>query len=683
MFFKLAFRNGRKSRKENGLFFSTLLITVIAFYIILSLPNQDVMIFLQQMESDAVKRLISMLPLFFGAALVILFFLVYYAGKYQMQRRRHEFGLYLMMGMRRRTLFLLLLAEDLYSSIFPLIIGLPVAVLLSELISLVTARIAGMGVIGHRFSFSPEAALLTAAGFLLIKLAAFLILSGRVARQEIGSLLVEMPEGVKRQLPGPVYGAAAAAGLICLGAAWWMASTGISWLNLGRMGVTLLLGLCGTWLLFFGLRFVMNIFAKRGDKGGRLQVFHFRQLEETVIRCYGTLAVSSLLILASLCCFGAGAAIMRFYGDSEPHVLDYTFDGDMQDISEVEKKLSAQRLDTAFFSLFEMRVGYIRTTEDYDNAFRMDSVLEAISGMADSEEKQQLENILMYADYPHIISLSGYNQLLEAAGLPQISLEKGEAGVYMDGTFAREEERKIMDELLASEPAADLDGTMYRLAGNVQSVNLVTDDSITLSFALILPDEDFEYYTQGEYTVYLDGVLKKGEGESLMSAIMDMNSRLDQNGIIYESYLQNMGRQMFYIAAAGYITIYLAVVFLIIANTVIGVQFLMSQRRTGRRYQTLSRLGASYRELCRAAGRQVNWYFGIPAFVAAVSSMFGVRALLMGILSSRTRSAIGEVMWISVLMILFLCVIECIYMAVVKRSCNRYLLAVMEPEREE
>ena len=374
---------------------------------------------------------------------------------------------------------------------------------------------------------------------------------------------------------------------------------------------------------------------------------------------------------------------MRFYGDSEPHVLDYTFDGDMQDISEVEKKLSAQRLDTAFFSLFEMRVGYIRTTEDYDNAFRMDSVLEAISGMADSEEKQQLENILMYADYPHIISLSGYNQLLEAAGLQQISLEKGEAGVYMDGTFAREEERKIMDKLLASEPAADLDGTMYRLAGNVQSVNLVTDDSITLSFALILPDEDFEYYTQGEYTVYLDGVLKKGEGESLMSAIMDMNSRLDQNGIIYESYLQNMGRQMFYIAAAGYITIYLAVVFLIIANTVIGVQFLMSQRRTGRRYQTLSRLGASYRELCRAAGRQVNWYFGIPAFVAAVSSMFGVRALLMGILSSRTRSAIGEVMWISVLMILFLCVIECIYMAVVKRSCNRYLLAVMEPEREE
>lgn len=683
MFFKLAFRNSRRSRKENGLFFSSLLVTIIAFYIILSLPNQDVMLFLKEMESDAVNRLIAMIPLFFGAALVILFFLVYYAGKYQLQRRKHEFGLYLMMGMRRRTLFFLLLAEDLYSSIFSLVIGLPVAVLLSEVISLVTARIAGMGVIGHRFSFSPEAALLTAAGFLLIKLAAFLILSGRIARQEIAGLLEELPEGVKKQFSGAVYGAAVAAGAGCLGTAWWMAASGLAWTGLDKMGLTLLLGLCGTWLLFFGLRFVMNFFVKRGEKSGGLQVFHFRQLEETVIHCFGALAVSSLLILAALCCFGAGAAIMRFYGDSEPHVLDYTFDGDQQDISEVRKTLAAQGLDAGFSSLFEMKVGHIQTTEDYENAFRMDSVTESISRLEDSEEKQRLQNILMYYEYPYIISLSSYNQLLDAAGLPQLSLEKGQAGIYMDSGFAYEGERKIMNGILKTEPEAELDGSVYRLAGEVQSVNLVTDSSITLSFALILPDEDFEYYTQGNYTVYLDGILEKGEGESLMSAIMDMNRELDSAGIFYESYLQNMGRQMFYVAAAGYITIYLAVVFLIIANTVIGVQFLMGQRKSGRRYQTLSRLGASYGELCRASGRQVNWYFGIPAGVAALSSVFGVRALLLGLLSSRTRSDIGEVMWISVIMILFLCVIECIYMAAVRRSCSRWLLTVMEPEREE
>ena len=37
-------------------------------------------------------------------------------------------------------------------------------------------------------------------------------------------------------------------------------------------------------------------------------------------------------------------------------------------------------------------------------------------------------------------------------------------------------------------------------------------------------------------------------------------------------------------------TLYLAIVFLVVANTIVGVQFLMSQQKTGRRYQTLIRL---------------------------------------------------------------------------------------------
>ena len=46
--------------------------------------------------------------------------------------------------------------------------------------------------------------------------------------------------------------------------------------------------------------------------------------------------------------------------------------------------------------------------------------------------------------------------------------------------------------------------------------------------------------------------------------------------------------------AASYITIYLAIIFLVAANTIMGVQFLMNQQKTGRRYQTLVRLGAAY-----------------------------------------------------------------------------------------
>jgi hypothetical protein len=154
MFSNLILRNSRRSRKENGLFFSSLVISIVAFYMILSISTQDVMLFLQKMESDAVDKLLLLIPAFYGMTLGILFFLIYFACKYQFERRRHELGVYLMLGMRRSKLFGMLLAEDFLTSILAMLIGLPVAVVLSEIVSLVTAKLVGMGIIGHQFSLS-------------------------------------------------------------------------------------------------------------------------------------------------------------------------------------------------------------------------------------------------------------------------------------------------------------------------------------------------------------------------------------------------------------------------------------------------------------------------------------------------------------------------------------------------
>ena len=243
----------------------------------------------------------------------------------------------------------------------------------------------------------------------------------------------------------------------------------------------------------------------------------------------------------------------------------------------------------------------------------------------------------------------------------------------------------IMDHILKGRPEVVLDGTVLHLTGEVQTENLVTDRVIRLSFAVIVPDALYEYYTQGDGSIYLNGILDKVlcEETSLMNAVGEMNDRLDDAGIPYEGYLQNMGRQLFFLVAAGYITIYLAVIFLIIANTVLGVQFLMAQRKSGRRYRTLIRLGASHQMLCRSAGRQIGWYFGIPTLVAVCSSFFGIRALFSGLLPTIVRGSILEMMQIGASMIFVLFVIESVYVAAMKRSSNRYLLSLMVPEREE
>lgn len=686
MFSKLASRNSKRSRKENGLFFASLIISIVAFYIILSLSQQDVMRFLQQMESDAVNRLLAMIPVFYGMTLVILFFLIYFACKFQLERRRHEFGVYLMLGMRRMKLFFLLLAEDFRSSIFSLLIGLPIAVLLSELISLITAKLVGLGIIGHHSSLSWTAILWTILGFLAIKLAAFLILSGKISRQEIQSLLVDTPEGTKRQLPTLVYALSLGAGILLLGFAYYMAICGIAWQANPQMALTLVFGLIGTLLLFFGLRFLMQILLKAGN--GKLHVFNFRQLEENVIHQSHTMAVSSLLILAALCCFGAGVSIAQSYSQSEPHVLDYTFTEPLLEsgeagADEIIRTLKHYQLDSAFSSLFQMKVGHIHTTEA--PAFVMDAVMDALKKQPASNEKDILLNNLSYVDSPYLISLSGYNELLTQAGLPTLRLAQNEAAIYIDTEFLTPKRTQILNEILSDRPKTLLGGAPLYLTESVQTTSLVTDRSITLSFALILPDAAFSYYTQDRYSVYVNGILNQGTSQhiSLMNAISDMNEKLKQTGLSYESYLQNMGRQLFYIVASSYITIYLAIIFLIIANTIIGVQFLMRQQKTNRRYQTLIRLGATYKDLCQSANKQIYWYFGIPTLVAALSSLLGVKALLSGLLSSSIPGYHAAWIPISSAMILLLCMIEYIYITAVTRSSSRYLLTLMVPEREE
>ena len=690
MFSNLILRNSRRSRKENGLFFSSLVISIVAFYMILSISTQDVMLFLQKMESDAVDKLLLLIPVFYGMTLGILFFLIYFACKYQFERRRHEFGVYLMLGMRRSKLFGMLLAEDFLTSILAMLIGLPVAVVLSEIVSLVTAKLVGMGIIGHQFSLSWSAIEWTLAGFLAIKLTALLILSGRISRQEIGTLLSQPTNHPKKQMPSVIYGLAAICGSVMLAVAYYMAIQRIAWTKVSMMGLTLLLGIVGTMLLFYGMRALIALIVKKGKGNKQLHVFTFRQIQENVIHQSNSMAISSLLILAALCCFGAGVGIAGTNSLSSDHVIDYTFeDHTAEDSSQVLPNIKAalkeNGLENQFSELFEMRVGRIRTTEDYDNAYSMDAVMDSLRSLPQSEDRDVLLNNLGYATYPYLICLSDYNRLLELSGNPALQLGEKEAAVYIDTEFTTVSRTAMLNQVLAGHPKVELDGSPIHLTGEVQSVNLVTDRSITLSFALILPDEAFLYYSQGMYDTYVNAVLSEQalDGNSLMTAYLDLNEKLDETGIEYESYLQNMGRQLFYTIASSYITLYLAIVFLVVANTIVGVQFLMSQQKTGRRYQTLIRLGATYETLCQSAGKQITWFMGLPVLVAAVSSLFGVRALFTGILSSRTRGTVSEMLLVSATMILLLCVIEYIYMRVVKRSSDRYLLTLMQPQREE
>ena len=79
MFSELIRRNSKRNRQENTLYFVTMILTVAAFYIILALDHQDVMIFLKEMERDAVNKLLMLIPIFIcGISVPALFPGIFY-----------------------------------------------------------------------------------------------------------------------------------------------------------------------------------------------------------------------------------------------------------------------------------------------------------------------------------------------------------------------------------------------------------------------------------------------------------------------------------------------------------------------------------------------------------------------------------------------------------------------------
>lgn len=142
MFFNLTWRNAKRSRSENLIYFLTMITAVAMFYIVLSLGQQDVIRFLSEIESDAVERLLTnLLPTVYLCALLFVFFLVVFANKYQLECRSRELGLYLMFGMTKIKLFIQIMTEGLITSFLALLGGLVCGGFLSEAIPSIVEKI--------------------------------------------------------------------------------------------------------------------------------------------------------------------------------------------------------------------------------------------------------------------------------------------------------------------------------------------------------------------------------------------------------------------------------------------------------------------------------------------------------------------------------------------------------------
>lgn len=659
MFFNLAWRNAKRSRSENVIYFLTLVTAVTAFYIMLSLGNQDVIRFLKDIESDAVNRLLTtMMPAIYLCALLFLFFLIIFADRYKLECRSRELGLYLFLGMKKKRLFFQLITEGLITSLLALLGGIICGCFLSEIISLVTSRLVGQGVITHQPSFSLSASIWTIVGFMLIQSIALMILSGRLFRQEIHQLLYG--EINKKQDAGKANGGLITLvfGVVSLSGAYWIVLKHFYAAGGSLLIVAVILGITGTLLFIRGLARLMSLIARsvKSKAAHGLYTFTLRQLQENIVHKFIFIGVASILIMLAIVLIADGSTNIISHNSQSirtASVYDFTVKGED---NTVKQYLSSSIMKPYVSDLNRFEAGKMKRPagEDMGSFLNLSKLREQVVQKLPPDVKDPATlgamgyeiggnipalNLLAAIESiksPKMIPVSSYNRLLEAAGEKQLSLEENEAALYLspEGYGSVLADMSTMMDCILEENEnrvlAYLQNQPLYLLSSVPMKGLTADRNSEISTAIIVSDVVFDKYVNPDtHMVYWNFCIPKKliDEKGLLRSIMDANRLLKPSGLVYESYLNNFGRQLFYVVSGSYTTLYLGFMFLIIACALLALQFLMQMQSTKKRYLILSMLGVRRKQIKKSIHRQVLWFFLLPLLLACVSGAVGLYAM--------------------------------------------------------
>ena len=95
----------KKSIKDYGIYFLTLVLGVAIFYMFNSLDSQEAMLQVSKSTREMIKLMIQMLSMVSVFVAVILGLLIVYANNFLVNRRKKEFGIYMSLRNGEKTDF--------------------------------------------------------------------------------------------------------------------------------------------------------------------------------------------------------------------------------------------------------------------------------------------------------------------------------------------------------------------------------------------------------------------------------------------------------------------------------------------------------------------------------------------------------------------------------------------------
>ena len=612
MLFKLLLKNIKKSFKDYAIYFLTLVLGVAIFYVFNAMDSQQAMLEL----NDAEKEIIGLMNEFLGGVsifvAIVLGFLIIYASRFLIKRRKKEFGIYLTLGMGKRDVSKILLMETFIIGIISLVAGLIIGIIASQFMSIVVANLFEADMSEFTFVFSKAAAIKTIFYYVIIYLIVMIFNVFAVTKYKLIDLLNASKKGEKikvRSLGLSVVIFLIAA--VILGVAYYFATQRLDSLDL--FGTSILLGIIGTFLLFFGISgFILKLVQSNKKLYLKnLNIFILRQINSKVNTTVFSMSIICLLLFLTITIFSSAWSInVSLKNDLQygtpADVLVYTY-------SDAEGKTAKNILTKVGYNLDN----FAEYTESYTYGFDTVTVGFLLTPILNDVQKDYPN--LLVDNYLPVMTISDYNKIASFYGNQTYTLNEDEFILVADYEQMLQYENKALakgvtiqigDKTLHNKYKECVEG-LLQMSGNKANTGIV-----------VVPD-DIDI-SSSEITKNFLAANFKGDKDEANSELMSYMDEINGEGAVADTKIDIYTASTGLSAIMIFIGLYLGIIFLISSAAILALKELSDSSDNKEKYGMLRRIGVDDRKLNKALFIQIGIFFMLPLLVAIIHSVFGI-----------------------------------------------------------
>ena len=620
MYSKIAINNVKKSFKDYTIYFLTIAFAVCIFYSFNSIESQKALLDMNKNQAEymsLVTTLISYVSVFVS---FILGGLILYANNFLIKKRKKELGIYMTLGMSKRKISKILLSETLIVGVLSLIAGLLLGLVVSQGLSLFTAKLFDVGMTEFKFIISSSAILKTVLYFALIFGVLMIFNTRIIAKYKLIDMLTAARKSEDIKIKNPIISSIIfISGIIILGTAYYLVTK--SGLNPDKLGfkLSIVFGIIGTAGFFYGIAgFLLGVIQRsKNIYLKKLNIFVTRQISSKVNTNFVSMTVISLMLFITIVLLSTG---LSFKSALEKGIV-VPFDASVKLFTDEENKYKS--MEDVFKAI---NYDFNGKEPIFINGYIIDGIDAnmILKDYAVGEFKKSLDNGKHRWEYIDAIKISDYNKIRSLYGEEPLSINDNEILVTSNFTEAKDSVKNF----IKNSPQVSIAGKEYKVANKEYLNESVYNCELADNFISIIVPDDFKDMTLN--AAYMNMNYKNPNDpaeEEDMNSLFDSFRRYDE---IYDLPMIRATKSQVYEASKGlttmilYIGLYLGVVFLISSAAVLALQQLSEASDSSDRYKALKKIGATEKMINKTIFTQTAIYFAMPLILAIVSSIVGI-----------------------------------------------------------